>query len=47
MNINEDLDIFFEDSDAVFDPSFSQSSSTDTRTVFREITNQELAVVFG
>ena len=44
MNINEDLDIFFKDFDAALDPSFFQSSCTGTRPVFREITNEELAV---
>ena len=43
MDINEDLNIYFTDSDTVFEPSFSKSSSTGSRPVFREITNEEFA----
>ena len=44
MNINEDLYIFFIDSDVALAPSFFQGSCTGTRPVFREITDEELAV---
>ena len=43
MDINEDLNIYFTDSDTVFEPSFSQGSSTGSRPVFREIMNEEFA----
>ena len=44
VDINEDLNLYFTDSDNVPEPSFSQSSRTGSSQVYREIRNEEFPI---